>query len=198
MKRKKMMLLVGILYIFAFSVSVNADEVVDSINEALEHYKNKDHKAASQNLDYASQLIGQKRAEWLQEGLPEPLKGWEAGEPKSETLTALFLGGGVSAECRYTKDSSSILIKYMADSPLMQSMMMLFANPAFVSAGGGKLERIGGEKAIVQYDPKSKKGKITVMVGTNVVVTLEGVFVEKDDIMQYAQKIDYKKLAAFK
>ena len=198
MKKNRFFLILIFFILTVYPLSLNADEVMDSINEALEYYKEGDHKAASSSLEYASQLIRQKRADTLQDLLPEPLEEWQADEAKSQAIGAALFGGGVTAERHYGKGTGSVNVKYLADSPMMQSMMMLFTNPTFVTASGGKLERIGGEKAIIEYDSHLKKGKITVLVGTNLVVTLEGKNVEKDDLMAYAKEIDYKKLSAFK
>ena len=52
-----------------------ADEITESINEALEYYQEKDYAEAVSSLDYAAQLIRQKRAEGLQNLLPDPLSG---------------------------------------------------------------------------------------------------------------------------
>ncbi|MBN1522234.1 MAG: hypothetical protein JW928_06845, partial [Candidatus Aureabacteria bacterium] len=161
------------------------------------HYQQNRYKEASDSLEYSAQLIRQKRAEFLQPLLPEPLDGWTGEEPKSEAIAASMFGGGVTAERRYTSEESSILVKFVADSPIVQSFLMLFTNPTFAAASGGKLERINNQKAIVEYDEAQKEGKVTVIVGNNIVVTVEGSAVKKDDIVELTKKIDFEKLSSF-
>ncbi len=50
----------------SFIASGYADEVTDLIKKALKQYKNGDYIEATNNLDYASQLIRQKKQEQLQ------------------------------------------------------------------------------------------------------------------------------------
>jgi len=57
------------------SGAVWADEITDSIDEAKEYYKEGDFVEAANSLDYASQLIRQKRSGNLEAFLPEPLAG---------------------------------------------------------------------------------------------------------------------------
>ncbi len=64
-------LFMGLL--FFTSGSVWADEITDSIEEAMEYYKEGDFVEAANSLDYASQLIRQKRSGNLEVFLPDPL-----------------------------------------------------------------------------------------------------------------------------
>lgn len=179
-----------------FSGVAYGDEVTDAINEALQSYKDRKFSDAMGSLNYAAQLIGQKKGGDLQAFLPEPLGGWQAGEATSQSMGAAMFGGGVSAERRYTKDSSSVKVQIVTDSPMLQGMMMMLANPAMAGADGGKLEKIAGEKAIVSYNAQEKSGKITLVIANRFLITLEGNEASLGDLKAYAGKIDYKKLAA--
>jgi hypothetical protein len=148
------------------------------------------------SLNYASQLIGQKKGGDLQSFLPQPLAGWEAEEATSQSVGAAMLGGGVSAERQYNKGSSSVRIQIVTDSPMIQSMMMMFGNPMLAGADGGKMEKISGEKAIVKYNAADKSGDITLVIANRFLVTLDGNDASLEDLKAYAAKIDYKKLAA--
>ena len=64
--------------LFSTPGSVWADEVTDSVEEAMEYYKEGDFVEAANSLDYASQLIRQKRSGNLEVFLPDPLSGWAA------------------------------------------------------------------------------------------------------------------------
>ena len=182
------------LVLMTFSFSGYADDIEDSIQEALEYYKSGEYKDAVESLNYASQLIQQKKGKGLESFLPEPLKGWAAQKSSSQAAGAAMFGGGVTAERKYSKDSSSISISIITDSPLMQGMMMMFSNPMFAASDGGKLERIGRQKAIVKFDPNSKQGEIKIVVANRFLVIIEGREITKEDMKEYAKMIDYKKL----
>jgi hypothetical protein len=178
-----------------FSIA-SADDVTDAINEALQSYQAGKYSDAMTSLNYASQLIGQKKGGDLQSLLPQPLAGWEAEEATSQAVGAAMLGGGVTTERTYNKGSSSVRIQIVADSPLIQSMMMMFSNPMMAGADGGKMEKISGEKAIVKYNAPQKDGNINIVVANRFLVTLDGNDVSLEDLKAYAGKIDFKKLAA--
>jgi hypothetical protein len=179
-----------------FSGTSHADDVEDSINEALEYYHDGEYKDAVESLNYATQLIQQKKGGVLETLLPEPLDGWSAQPPSSQAAGAAMFGGGVTAERTYSKNSSSVDIKIITDSPIMQSMMMMFSNPMFAASDGGKLERIGRQKAIVKFDATSKQGEINIVVDKRFLVTIEGSDVSAEELKAYAEAIDYKKLKA--
>lgn len=177
--------------------AVFADEITDSIEEAIEYYKEGDYVEAANSLDYASQLIRQKRSGNLEAFLPEPLTGWSGEDIKSQAAGAGYLGGMISAKRKYRKDQSSVTIEIITDSPALQSMVMVFSNPAYASADGGKLTKIKRQKAIIKYRPSKKDGEINIVVAKQYLVTIKGRNVGKNDLVDYASAIDYKKLKKF-
>ncbi len=173
-----------------------ADDVTEAINEGLQYYNEGQYTDAAGSLDYAAQLIRQKKGGELTTLLPEPLGGWKAEEATSQSAGAAMLGGGVSAERKYQKGASRIEIQYVTDSPIMQGVMMMFSNPMFAASDGGKMERIAGQKTIVKYSASEKSGDIRIVVANRFLITIEGEDVTKEDLVAYAKAIDYKKLAA--
>ncbi|MBU0767997.1 MAG: hypothetical protein KJ687_02735, partial [Proteobacteria bacterium] len=81
--------------------AVFADEITDSIGEAMEYYKESNYVEAANSLDYASQLIRQKRSGKLEALLPEPLAGWSAEDVNSQAAGPGYLGGMISAKRNY-------------------------------------------------------------------------------------------------
>lgn len=189
---KKMMVVPMILALF--SIVVNADDVVDTLNEAIKSYENGEYGAAAEDINYALQLIQQKKSKGLEAYLPEPLSGWNAKKAKSQTAGAAMFGGGISTSREYTKGSSRVHIEIITDSPLMQSMMGLFANPMFAASDGGKLERINREKAIVKYNEERQRGDITIVVARRFLVKVEGQKVSLEELKAYAKAINFRKL----
>ena len=177
---------------FLASVAARADDVTDSIDEAVKAYKAKDFSAAAQSLDAAAQLIRQKRGELFKAVLPDAPSGWKAEEATSQAAGAAMFGGGVSAERRYTKGDSSMTVKILTDSPLMQGMLMMVGNPMFANADGGKLERIKGQKAI--FKNKDGSGSVNVVVNGTMLVQIEGSQVTDADLRAFASAVDYAKM----
>ena len=183
-------------FLFIVSSPVLADDVTDSINEGLKQYNNGEFADAAQSLDYASQLIRQKKGGQLEAFLPEPLPGWKAEAAKSQALGSAMFGGAVTAERSYVRDDGRVDVKIITDSPMMQGIMMMFSNPMMATADGGKLERISGEKAIVKYNNDKKDGTINMVIANRFLITVEGNDVARQDLISFAQGIDYKKLAS--
>lgn len=180
--------------LFACSCFVRADDVTESIDEAVKSYKANDYSAAAQSLEAAAQLVRQKRAELFKALLPAAPSGWTAEEATVQAAGAAMLGGGVSAERRYTKGDSSVTIKLITDSPIMQGVMMMMGNPMFANADGGKLERIKGQKAI--FKNKDGNGSVSVVVNGTLLVQIEASQAADADLRKFAESIDYSKLTS--
>ncbi|MDW7772837.1 MAG: hypothetical protein SCH71_08110 [Desulfobulbaceae bacterium] len=179
----------------AFSIAAVADDITDYINEALEYYQDGKYSDAVSSLNFAEQLIQQKKSSGLEAFLPEPLSGWNADVATSQAANSAMLGGGISAERQYNKGNSSLRIQIMADSPMLQGVMMMMSNPMFATSDGGKMERIGKQKAIVKFDPNNRQGELQVVVANRFMVTVEGSGITENDLKEYAGAIDYDKLA---
>jgi hypothetical protein len=191
-----MIVAAALLFMSVVSSPVLADDVTDSINEALKQYSSGQFADAVQSLDYASQLIRQKKGGQLEAFLPEPITGWKADAAKSQAIGSAMFGGGVTAERSYVKGDSRVDVKIITDSPMIQGIMMMFSNPMMATSDGGKLEKINGEKAIVKYNNDNKDGNINMVVANRFLITVEGNDVARQDLIAFAQGIDFKKLAA--
>lgn len=176
----------------SFVMAEEEDPVIQTIEQALKEYKNQNYSNAATNLDYASQLIRQKKGETLAAFLPEALEGWAASEGTSQATAASFFGGGLTAERNYTKDEATINISILTDSPLLQPMIMMFSNPIF-AASAGQFELINGYKGIIKY--QNNGGDVTIVVNNRYLVTVKGQRVSRNDLMSYAKNINLKGIA---
>jgi uncharacterized protein YdeI (BOF family) len=202
---KRVWLLAAVFIFFAASMPALADDVTDAIGEALNQYKQGDYTGAAGTLDFAAQLIRQKKGGELEQALPGPLPGWQAEEASSQAASHAFLGGAVSAARSYTKnvendegyyETPSVTVQIVTDSPALQGMMMLMSNPMFATADGGKLEQISGQRAVVKYNNADRSGEISMVVNNRFLVTVEGSYVTRDELKAYAGAVDFKKLTA--
>ena len=192
----KFLRLMPILFSLAFAGPVYADEVIDSINEAVDFYKGGRYTDAVGSLDYASQLIRQKRTEMLTTLLPEPLPDWTAEKATTESAGLAMLGGIVSAKRSYHKGASRVTME-ISDSAALQSIMSMFSNLMFTATGDGRLKRIGGHKAIIKYVPNTRNCDVTVMVENRCMLFVKGEGVSEQDLIDYASAVNYKKLKEF-
>jgi hypothetical protein len=63
------------------------------------------------------------------------------------------------------------------------------------TSDGGKLEKINAERAIVKYSSETKDGDINMVIANRFLVTVQGNNVARQDLIAFAQGIDFKKLA---
>ncbi len=185
--------------IFILLISVQQayakDDVLDVINEAVKQYKSGDFTGSAGNLDYASQLVRQKKSEKMKDLLPEPIDGWQAMNANSQAVGSAIFGGGVTVSREYKKNNSRISIEIISDSPVLQSVMMMINNPMFAGASGGKLETINEQRAIVKYKSDSRAGEINIIISGKFMITVKGQDVDRDDLLAYAQKINFHNLS---
>ena len=171
------------------------DEVLRTVDEAVSQYKKGDFAGAASNLDYASQLIRQKKSEEMKSLLPEPLAGWVAEPASAQALGTAVFGGGITVSRTYSNPPASISIDIVSDSPLLQSLVMMLNNPMFVGASGGKLEAVKGQRAIVKYNETTRSGDLNIVVDNRFMVTVKGQKIERADLLGYAALIDFTELA---
>ncbi len=97
------------------------------------------------------------------------------------------MGGGVSASRHYCVENTdkSIDIEIVTDSPLLQSMLMFFTNPAFAAAQpGAKLVKIKGHKAIEKFSAQQRQGEINSVVASTMLVSIKGQGIDNmEDLM---------------
>jgi hypothetical protein len=177
----------------ALSGSVWADDASDAIEKAAALYKEGQTQQAITQLELATQLIRQQRAEAMQQVLPEPLDGWTAEAATSTSAGAAMLGGGSTIKRTYSKADKNLSIEIVADSPMIQGMMAIFSNPMFGAASqGGKVQMVNGQQAILKDDGLMMVVENTFMVQINADKGMEA------DVIAYASAIDLKKLSSFK
>jgi len=195
MLEKPLLRIVLALTIVLCSQSLRAeDNVLATIKEAIKQYQAGDYTGASSNLDYASQLVRQQKSEKMKRLLPEPPAGWQAGEASAQALGAAILGGGVTVSCDYTKGSSTVSVEIVSDSPVLQSVLVMINNPMFAGASGGKLETVKGQRAIIKYENNKKSGELYIVVSSRFVITIKGRQVAREDLLAFAENMDYRGL----
>ena len=178
----------------AMPLHAGEDTVLSTIKEATRQYQAGDYSGSASNLDYASQLIRQKKSEKMKDLLPEPLPGWDGKEASAQALGAAVLGGGVTVSRDYTRGASTISVEIVSDSPVLQSVLMMLNNPVFAGAGGGRLETVKGNRSVLKFDSGKKSGELYSVVASRFVVTVKGRQVAREDLLAYGEAMDYRVL----
>ena len=188
-------LVAGCLSMQVVVAAEDKDDVLTTIDEAVKQYKSGDYAGAVSNLDYASQLVRQKKSERMKDLLPEPLAGWQANPASAQTLGTAVFGGGVTVSREYKKGGSAVSIEIVSDSPVLQSVMMMLNNPMFAGSAGGSLKTIKGQRAIVKYNDKGRNGEINIVVAGRFMITVKGNNVDLNTLVEYSEAIDFELLA---
>jgi len=195
--RSALFLLVLVVYCLPMQgiAAEDQDDVLTTVNEAVKQYKAGDLAGAASNLDYASQLVRQKKSERMKDLLPEPLAGWEGKPANAQTLGTAVFGGGVTVSREYKKGDAKVFIEIVSDSPVLQSVMMMLNNPMFAGASGGNLKTIKGQRAIIKYDNGKRSGDVNIVVAGRFMVTLKGTRVDQQTLIDYAEAVDFVSLS---
>jgi len=166
-----------------------ADDILDAINQAQKAYQAGNYSEAKQQLDLASQLIGQKNAESFVTLLPEPLPGWTAEKAQAQAVGTAVFGGASSATRNYRNgNGETVDISITGDSAMLTAMAPIFSNPMLAGAMG-KLAKVGDQRAIV-----APNGDITMVINNKFVVTVHGS-ADAAAKLTYANAINLAKLS---
>ncbi len=173
-----------------------ADDVTDSIKEAEKHYQKKYYNEAIKELDFAIQLIRQKRAEEVKKLLPDALPGWKAKEAETVTAGVMFLGGGIKVSREYNRGNEVVTVELAMDNPFLQGILAIIENP-IMDGSGATLTRINGKRAIVKFNQNTREGEIDIAIQKKVLITVKGRNLEKKDpLVAFAKRIDMKGIEA--
>lgn len=165
---------------------VLADDVTDTLQNAISAYDDGDIDYAISELDYAKQLLTAMKTDALTAFLPQPPDGWTREIDTEMGAGLAMMGGGTGAEADYSGDGSAFSITIMADNPMVAGMAAAIGS---AGAMGAKVERIGREKFMIQDD------QITGLIDKRILVQAEG-----DDIgmmLTILHTMDFKGLADF-
>ena len=86
------------LLLLTTSTFLNADDISETLTEAIKSYEAGEYSTAVEDINYALQLIQQKKSEGLASYLPEPLEGWTAKKSESQSAGSAMFGGGIGRQ----------------------------------------------------------------------------------------------------
>ncbi len=192
MRRQGLMLACALLA--AMPAAVWADAVQDSIEAARKAYEAGRYGEAVRELEFAAQMIRQKKAGMLRAVFPEPLPGWKAAPPRIQVAGRALLGGGVSASRAYTKGEARVTVEIAMNNPLLQTFLGIVDNPMFVGPDQ-QLVRVQGHRGLLKFDPAARSGELTIAHERKVLITIRGQGIASGDVLlAYGNRLDFGKL----
>lgn len=175
--------------VLAFAaVPASAADVTEAMDQARKAYSSGNLGEAKQQLDLASQLIGQKNAEGFAALLPKALPGWKQDKTDTAAMGS-HMFGATTATGRYTNaKGEDIEVQITGDSAMIAPMAAVLANPQFAGAMG-KIVRVGNQRAIVNTD-----GNVHMVIANKFLIVVQGSGPAADKLA-YAQAVNIDKLS---
>lgn len=205
---RKLLLSMGLV---AMSITLFGQGQAETyINEALNHVKAKDYKAAQLSLQDAINEINSYIAQEVLTQLPMEINGYKAqtDDDQSNSAGMAFMGGGTTITRTYSgaTNKDNVEINIMANSPLVSSMTALMGNPMMMNGANQKTIRIGSRRAILnkktdtEYDENENEKQVTnfelqVILGQTLVTVKGEGFANEQAFTAFYQKIDFEKIA---
>lgn len=150
-----------------------ADEVPARLDSARTAYQKGDLARAAHHAEAALKDIHQKLGRALADAMPPALPGWQAEPAEIQGLGQV--GGGLSVTRAYTKGDSTLNASLFLDSPAVEAAQALLSNPAATAAQPHmKRIKVGADDALNRYDPSTRTGEITLVLGGRVLLEIAG------------------------
>lgn len=166
-----------------------ADQIEEALEMALEAYRAGDIAVAKEEIDFAAQLIAQKKAAALADYLPEPLPGWTRRDDEGGGQAAF---GGMTASATYLNevDRKRVEVQLIANNQMVSAMAAMFSNPAIMGSAG-TLKRINRQKVMID-----QQGQLQTVVDNRILITISGN-APAEDKEAYFAAIDLEAVADF-
>jgi len=192
---KKRGVFLALAMVFIFAGLAYADEISDQIMTGKKLYEKGKYSQAVDELQFVIGQIQALQVDELRKAVPEPLPGWKGEEIEGLSASMGMFGGGLSVSRHYYKEDSDedIDVEILGQSPLLQSMMMFFQNPAFLATEpNSKMVRVKGEKAIEKFSAQKKEGELSLILNGKTLVRVEGSNIaDKKILYDYMEKVDF-------
>ena len=179
--------------------TANADSITDQIDAARRAYENGEPRVAIQALEFAAEEIKSQITAQQLKVLPDPLPGWSAEDPESQTPSFAAMIAGTNLTRRYAnaETGARVEISVTADSPLLGMLGMMIGSPMMMQAAGGNTRPFSfeGHRGTIEQDPDAGTTKVALMVGTRILIQLEGSQGADRQVLEaYLKAMDLKAL----
>jgi hypothetical protein len=170
-----------------------ADEVTDQLDAAKASYEAGELRAAAETLSTAVETIRAQITAGLLTLFPPPFDGWTADAAQSQSGGLASMLTGTHLSRRYVReDGAEVSLSLMADSPMMPMLTMAISMPFMMQANEDlKTYSLKGERGMMEHTSGSQTYKVTLMVGSRLLVQGEGSgLTDPGPVEQYLQALD--------
>lgn len=150
------LLLVALLAVPAVAQTRSAPKKDPTFPEAVEQAKqavaDEKYGSAVSSLQAAIRAVQKAQRAAILAGLPKP-EGFEIEDEEPSDSTDAWAGVaafGMTVQRHYRADDKSIDVEVMANTPAVQMISMMFANPAIIESDGGEVVQYGQHKAVLK------------------------------------------------
>lgn len=151
-----------------FPGAAGADEFTDTLESALQAYRDGNVKAAGEDLAFATKLLGNQKATALAKFLPAAPAGWTRTDdaPEDEGIGMAMFGGGTTVGATYSNGTSEAQMTLLADSPMVGSLGAML---------GGLASMTGAKPIRIQrVEFTDTDGEMRGMINSRVLLTVAG------------------------
>jgi hypothetical protein len=139
------------------------------------------------------QLLNQQRLEVLKAAFPPAPAGWQADEVNANTAPGLLVAG-LHLDREYYNDNASLSLKVTLDSPTIMSMAAVYANPAMVTATGGRIKKVAGQNVVLTG--KGQELEAIVLIDNRIMLNASIRGAAESVLLDFLKTVDFKKLAS--
>ena len=164
------------------------DEIMATLQSAMDAYGDGDIQYALEELAYAQQLLNGLVAEGLQGFLPAAMDGWTMTIDPDAAQGMGFIGGGTIARGEYCGASGCFTITLMADNPMVTSRGAMLGN-AQMMAAMGPIVRVNRQSFLNQ------DGDLSALIGNRILVQAEDG--DTDIMVQHLEQMDFREMMMF-
>lgn len=152
----------------------------EAVEQAKKAVDAQEYGAAVSALQAAIRAVQKVQRTAILAALPKPegfaIKDDEVKDDEANPFGAGMAALGLNVNRHYSKDGKRIDVEVTANSPMVQMLSMMFANPAIVKADGGELVEYGQHKAILKPSGDDGQELTILMHGKHIVkVTTQGL-----------------------
>lgn len=147
------------------------DNVPARLEAARAAHAKGDLARASVELEAAIVDLHTRVGAALADCLPPPPSGWTGEAPETQGL--FNAGGGLSVSRAYARDDASFNALVILDSPAVAAASAQF-QPAAALPTNVRRVRLGQDEALLRWDAATHAGEITLVLGSRVLLQIEG------------------------
>jgi hypothetical protein len=185
---KPITLAISACLFFSSAPALFAQDTATRLQAAIDAYASGDLAAASLALTEARKALDTERGARLQAAFPPAPDGWTL-EVRDLGPDLALMGGGTGVDAKYAhSDGRYVTFNVMVDTPLVSSMMGMFASPEMIAMLGEVIERPGVTFA------KQDNGLTGILDGRMMVSVTASA---PDVAMPIVELVDFEALARF-